>query len=150
MQTEGEKRVERLLRGMGFDFVGANVELQDYPGPVTGEVDLIFESGDTMLLVEVSEGKNLVSNKKWNFFTKWKDGQILEDLKEKLGTQPQRTIRAYFDLRPTPENLGGPEVAGIAGPGTWNRIYYEDDFNRLTESVKRGDHARDDFLADFR
>ena len=149
MQTEGERKVERLLRDMGFGFVGANVVLQDPPKPVVGEVDLIFESGSTMLLVEVSEGRNLISNKKWNFFAKWKDGPALGALKEKLDLWPQRTVRAYFDLRPTPENLGGPEAAGIAGPGSMNRICYREGFDRFADGVERGDYTKDDFLAEF-
>ena len=51
MQTESERKVERLLRDMGFGFVSANVVLQDPPKPIVGEADLIFESGSTMLLV---------------------------------------------------------------------------------------------------
>ena len=31
MQTSGKRKVERLLRDMGFGFVGANVVLQDPP-----------------------------------------------------------------------------------------------------------------------
>ena len=149
MQTEGERKVERLLTDMGFGFVGANVVLQDPPKPVVGEVDLVFESGSTMLLVEVSEGRNLISNKKWNFFGKWGEGPALEALKERLGRRPQRTVRAYFDLRPTPENPGGPEAAGIAGPGSMNRICYQEDFGRLADGVGRGDYTKDDFLADI-
>ena len=148
-RTEGERKVERLLRDMGFDFVGANVVLQNPPKPIVGEVDLVFESGSTMFLVEVSEGKNLISNKKWNFFAKWKGGPALEALKEKLGRRPQRTVRAYFDLRPTPENPGGPEATGIAGPGSMNKIYYQEDFDRLADGIGRGDYTKDDFLAEF-
>ena len=149
MQTEGERKVERLLRDMGFDFVASNVVVPDPPKPAIGEVDLVFESGRTLLLVEVSEGRNLVSNKQWNFFAKWKDGPSLEALKEKLGLEPQRTIRAYFDLRPTPENRGAPETAGITGPRSMNKIYHEEDFGRLTEGVTSGECSKDDFLADF-
>ena len=67
---EAEKKVAGLLLDMGFDFVDSNVMLQDYPKPVVGEVDLVFESGHILLLVEVGTGRNLVSNKKWSFFGK--------------------------------------------------------------------------------
>ena len=149
MQTEGDRKVSCLLQDMGFDVVAENFVLQDYPESAVGEVDLVLESGYTMLLVEVSGGRNAISEKKRKFFDKWKEGPCLERLKKKLGRQPQRTVRAYFDLRPTPENPGEPEVSGIAEPGTMNRIYYGDDFNRFAESVKRGGFAAVDFLADF-
>ena len=147
MPAEGERKVEHLLRDMGFDFVASNVVVQDHPKPIIGEVDLVFESGGTMLLVEVGEGRNLVSNKQWNFFAKWMEGPALEALKAKIDRRPQRTIRAYFDLRPAPENRGAPEAAGITGPGSMNQIYYQEDFNRIAELDAVT--AKGDFLADF-
>ena len=149
MQTEGDRKVGCILRDMGFNTVADNFVLQDYPEPVVGEVDLVLESGHTMLLVEVSEGRNAISKKKRKFFDKWKEGPYLGHLKKKLGRQPQRTVRAYFDLRPAPENPGAPEVSGIARAGTMNKIYYEEDFNRIAEGVKRGNYTVTDFLADF-
>ena len=56
MQTEGEKNVERLLRDVGFGFVASNFVLQDYPAPIVVEVDLVFECGGAILIVEVSGG----------------------------------------------------------------------------------------------
>ena len=69
--------------------------------------------------------------------------------KKRCKLQFQRAVRAYFDLRPEPENPGKAETAGIARPRSMNRIYYEGDFDRLAECVKRGDCSKDDFLADF-
>ena len=79
-----ERKVAYLLSDMGFDLVGSNIILQDYPDPIKGEVDLIFGSGDVLLLVEVSVGKHRISHKKRNFFGKWADGPLVEELKEKL------------------------------------------------------------------
>ena len=73
----------------------------------------------------------------------------METLKERLGMRPQRTIRAYFDLRPRPANPGWPEAAGDAGPGPMNVMYYKEDLDRLTEGVGRGDNTKADFLARF-
>ena len=41
------------------------------------------------------------------------------------------------------------ELENIAESGSMNKIYYEDDFNRLAGNVKRGDYTKDDFFADF-
>ena len=149
MPTAGEKEVERLLRDMGFGFVASNFVLQDYPAPIAGEVDLVFECGGTMLLVEVGRGRHKISAKKKGFFEKWKEGPDLEALKERLGVRPQRTIRAYFDLRPRPANPGWPEAAGASEPGPMNRTFYREDLDRLTEGVAGGQCMKDDFLANF-
>ena len=146
---EAEKKVAGLLLDMGFDFVGSNVVLQDYPKPIVGEVDLVFEFGHTLLLVEVGTGRNLVSNKKWNFFGKWKGGLTVDVLKGQLRRQSSVVARAYFDLRPKPENAGGPEAAGIDEPGSMNWICYQEDFNRLADGVKQGNVTKNDFLAIF-
>ena len=144
-----DRKVAGLLHDMGLDFVRSNAKLENYPEPIRGEVDLIFGTGDAMILVEVGAGRHAISEKKRKFFSKWKDGPNVKDLKKQYNLQYQKTIRAYFDLRPEPENPGLVELENIAGPGSMNKIYYEDDFNRLTGSVKCGDYTKDDFLADF-
>ena len=134
---------------MGLDFVRSNAKLENYPERIRGEVDLIFGTGGTMILVEVGAGRHAISEKKRKFFSKWKDGPNVEDLKKQYNLQYQKTIRAYFDLRQSQRIPGLVELENIAGPGSMNKIYYEDDFNRLTGSVKRGDYTKDDFLTDF-
>ena len=147
--NEEERKVATLLLDMGFGFVGSNVVVQDYPGPVLGEIDLVFESDNILLLVEVGAGKK-PSNKKWNFFGKWEDGPNVDALKKQLCMQSHETARVYFDLRMKPGNVGGPEASGITKPGSRNRICFQEDFDRLADGVKLGEVTRDDFLADFR
>ena len=149
MQTEGDRKVSCLLQDMGFDVVAENFVLQDYPESAVGEVDLVLESGYTMLLVEVSGGRNAISEKKRKFFDKWKEGPVLGALEEKARSATAKDGQGV--LRPPADagESGEPEVSGIAEPGTMNRIYYGDDFNRFAESVKRGGFAAVDFLADF-
>ena len=144
-----DRKVAGLLHDMGLDFVRSNAKLENHPERIRGEVDLIFGTGGTMILVEVGAGRHAISEKKRKFFSKWKDGPNVEDLKKQYNLQYQKTIRAYFDLRPEPENPGLVELENIAGPGSMNKIYYEDDFNRLTGSVKRGDIQRMTFSQDF-
>ena len=98
---------------------------------------------------EVSAGTNSVSRKHRNFFGKWGEMSNVKALKAQLGLQSTRTLRAYFDLRPRPENLGAPEREGVAGPRTMNRIYYQEDFDRLADGVRRGITAGESFLSDF-
>ena len=147
--NEGEEKIATLLSNMGFDLADSNVVLQDYPRPVRGEVDLVYESGGILLLVEVSAGRHRISHKKRNFFGKWADGPLVEELKEKIGRQSHEIRRVYFDLRPRPENIGEPEAMGIDGPGSMNMICFQEDFDRLVDGVKRNGTIKDAFLADF-
>ena len=147
--NDWERKVASLLCDMGLDFVRSNVVLQDYPEPIIGEVDLIFGSGDTMILVEVSTGKHKIGKKKIDSFSKWEDESNVEALKKICGLQYKKTVRAYFDLRPEPENPDRAEVENIAGLGSMNRIYYEGDYDDFAKRVKGKDWSKDDFLADF-
>ena len=146
---EKDRKVAGLLYDMGFDFVRSNAKLENYPEPIRGEVDLIFGTGDTMILVEVGAGRHAISEKKRGFFTKWKDGPNVEDLKKQYNLQYRKTIRVYFDLRPEPENPGLVELENIAGSGSMNRIYYEGDYDDFAGRVKGKGWSKDDFLADF-
>ncbi len=134
---------------MGFDLVGSNIILQDHPDPIKGEVDLVFGSGNVLLLVEVSTGRHRISHKKRNFFGKWAGGPLVEELKEKLGRQSHEIRRVYFDMRPKPENIGEPEATGIDGPGSMNMICFQEDYDHLVDGVKRNGATKDTFLADF-
>ena len=147
--NDGERKVAGLLHDMGLDFVCSDVKLQDYPEPIVGEVDLIFGSGDTMILVEVSTGKHKIGKKKIDSFSKWEDESNVEALKKICGLQYKKTVRVYFDLRPEPENPDRTEVENIAGPGSMNRIYYEGDYDDFAKRVKGKDWSKDDFLANF-
>ena len=150
IRDEHERKVATLLSDMGFGLVDSNVVLQDYPDPVKGEVDLVFESGDILLLVEVGAGRYRISHRKRNFFGKWAGGPLVEELKEKLGRQTHEVRRIYFDMRPKPENMGEPEAMGIDGPESMNMICFQEDFDRLAAGVKQNEATKDGFFADFR
>ena len=143
IDNEGEKKVAVLLSNMGFDLVDFRVEIPDSPKPKIGEIDLVFESGHTLLLIEVSTGKNAISDKQWAFFCKWSNNQAVAALTKRLGKQSHKITRTYFDLRQVPENIGGPEAVGIAKPGSTNMICYQKDFERL------GDRGDEDIKGDF-
>ena len=56
--------------------------LKTTPEPIRGEVDLIFGTGDAMILVEVGAGRHAISEKKRKFFSKWNDGSNVRGLEE--------------------------------------------------------------------
>ena len=148
-RTKEEMEVCVLLSDMGFIHVGHNVVLQDHPSPIKGEVDLIFEYSNILLLVEVSADRHWASEKKRKFFHKWSDGPLLGELKEKIDRRSHEVRRAFFDMRPKPENLGTPEVEGIDGSGTMNKILFQGDFDRLVGDTKQDVVTPEDFLGLF-
>ena len=83
-RTKEEMEVCVLLSYMGFVHVGHNVILQNYLSQIKGEVDLIFEYGNILLLIEVSADRHWTSEKKRKFFHKWSDGPLPGELKEKI------------------------------------------------------------------
>ena len=146
IKDEHERKVAVLLEDIGLDFVDYDVKIFEPPKPVIGEVDLVFESGNTLILVEVSAGRNSISDKQWAFFSKWANDQAIKALVEKIGKQSHPITRVHFHLRPPPSNMGGAEAVGVARPGSRNMICYKDDFDRLTGMVGQDGAMRDDFV----
>ena len=146
IKNEHERKVAILLANMGLDFVDYDVKILEPPEPVIGEIDLVFESDNTLILVEVSAGRNSISDKQWAFFSKWTNYQAIEKLREKIGKQSHVITRIHFHLRPPPSNMGGPEAVGVARPGSGNMICYKDGFDRLASMVEHGDVVKDDFM----
>ena len=148
-RTKEEMTVNVLLSDMGFVHMGHNVILQDHPSQIKGEVDLVFEYGNILLLVEVSADRHWASEKKRKFFHKWSDGPLLGELKERIDRRSHEVRRVFFDMRPEPENPGAPEVNGIDGPGTMNKILFQGDFDRLAADTKQDAVTPEDFLGLF-
>ena len=146
IKNEHERKVAVLLTDIGLDFVDYDVKIFEPPEPVIGEIDLAFESGNTLILVEVSAGRNSISDKQWAFFSKWANDQAIEKLREKIGKQSHAITRIHFHLRPPPSNMGGPEAVGVARPGSGNMICYKDDFDRLASMVEHGGVIKDNFV----
>ena len=144
-----ERKVAVLLYDMGLDFVRSNEEIRDCPEQAIGEVNLIFGSWETMIIVEVGAGRHKISRKKTDFFSKWKDESNIKALKRYCNLQYQKTARVYFDLRPKPENLGLIDMRIGTEAGSMDKIYYEGDYDCFADRVKCKEWAKDDFLADF-
>lgn len=146
---EAELKVANLLQVMGFGLVGHRVKLLDSTGQTIGEIDSVFKCAHTLLIVEVGTGRSSISDKKKGFFDRWEDGPTLDALLKQLGRRPRRTLRVYFDMRPRLSNPGKHDLDGTAGPGTKNRICYQEDFDGFTEGVKSGSVTKNDFLQGF-
>ena len=144
-----ERDVATLLHDMGLDFVCSNKEVRDCPEQAIGEVDLIFGSGDIMIIIEVGAGRHKISRKKENFFSKWKDESNVKALKMYCGLQYQKTAWVYFDLRPKPENPGLADTKIMAETGSMDKIYYKDDYDDFIDRVKGKNWHKNDFLAEL-
>ena len=61
---EAELEVANLLQEMGFGLVDRNVKVLGDTGQTIGEIDSIFKCAHTLLIVEVSTGRNLITKKR--------------------------------------------------------------------------------------
>ena len=134
---------------MGLDFVCSNEEIRDRSEQAIGEADLIFGSGDIMIIVEVGISRHKISRKKEDFFSKWKDELNVKALKRHCGLQYQKTAWVYFDLRSKPENPGLADTKIMAETGSMDKIYYKDDYEGFIDRVKGKSWHKNDFLAEL-
>jgi len=108
ISNPAERRVARLLRDVGLEFVAANSMFYDAGHVPTAEVDLVFASGGTTWIVEVSENRQLQGRrKKRKRLREWatKEGAARIAAKHEL---PKRNdVRlVYFDMSARPEGAG--------------------------------------------
>lgn len=142
-----EELVEKFLTGLGLKKIECECDNIIMDGKMQiGEIDLLFEHKDCLLIVEVSTKKALDNPKKNYFFSKWSDGHNLRKLRKqcKLGTKP--TYRVYFDrVTATPENHAGLDHITARRKG--NKVVYKDRYAEFEKYLERGKpYARRRFL----
>lgn len=135
ISNPAERRVARLLRDVGLEFVAANSRFYDAAHVPTAEVDLVFASGGTTWIVEVSENSQAQGKrKKRKRLREWatKEGAARIAAKHEL---PERNdIRlVYFDMSARPEGA----VARNPGERDGVTILYREHVLGLERAVRR-------------
>jgi len=137
MNNDEERNVANLLLDLGLTFVDANVRRGESPQEYLGEIDSLFTWNEYLFLIEVSKEKNS-NEKKFTFFTKWADNEILELITKPRMLQSKKIIRVYFDLSTkTPENKS-PYLQILTRPHRMNKVAYLDDYENFLNFVKSG------------
>jgi Holliday junction resolvase-like predicted endonuclease len=136
MNNDEERNVANLLIDLGLTFVDSNVRLGDSQKEYLGEIDSLFTSNSYLFLIEVSKEKSS-NEKKFTFFTKWADKDILEIITNQYKLQLEKVIRVYFDLSTkTPENRS-PYLQILTRPDKMNKVAYRDDYENFWNFTKK-------------
>ena len=137
MNNDEERNVADLLLELGLTFVDANVRRGESPQEYLGEIDSLFTWNEYLFLIEVSKERNS-NEKKFTFFTKWADNEILELITKPRMLQSKKIIRVYFDLSTkTPENKS-PYLQILTRPHRMNKVVYLDDYENFLNFAKSG------------
>lgn len=136
MITNEERNVANLLLALGLTFVDSNKKIGESQNEYLGEIDLLFTCNGDLFLVEVSKEKSS-NEKKFSFFTKWADKDILEMITNQYKLQSKKVIRVYFDLSTkTPENKS-PYLQILTKPHKRNKVAYLDDYESFLRFAKK-------------
>ena len=148
MRTDEERDVANLLLDLGLTLVDSNAEFGEPQNERIGEIDSLFTSNDYLFVIEVNTEKNS-NEKKFSFFTKWADSDILEMITDRYQLQPKKVIRVYFDLSTkTPINKS-PYLQVLIKPTKMNKVAYRDDYENFLNFSRKTESGTGDFFLDW-
>lgn len=137
MITNEERNVANLLLDLGLTFVDSNKKIGESQNEYLGEIDLLFTCNGDLFLVEVSKEKSS-NEKKFSFFTKWADKDILEMITNQYKLQPKKVIRVYFDLSTTTPIVNrSPYLQILTKSGKMNKVAYLDDYEKFLNYARK-------------
>ena len=124
IENKDERKVAEFLRDLGFHLIDSNLKIGEKQEQLLGEIDLLYEFQNYLFIIEV--GKEKTSNKKkFAFFTKWTDKDILKWITKKCQVKPKKIVRIYFDLGTrTPEQNISPMLDMITKKSKMNLVVY--------------------------
>lgn len=133
-----ERDVANLLLDLGLDIIDANVKVGKVQHELLGEIDSLFRIKDYLFLVEASKEKTS-NEKKFSFFTKWQDKDILRLITEPYNLDVKIIFRIFFDQStPQPQNKS-PYLLALTKPGKYNKVVYRNDYELFLEHVGKSD-----------
>jgi DGQHR domain-containing protein len=148
-KNETERRVGDLLTHMGLTLVGVDAEVQGESGRLIGEVDLVCQFEDVILLAEVTHRARAETVKVDRFFTRWLDNTNLNRLLNICGLPAQPVVRVFFEMNQDRPPLEPESLAQyLQRSNEPCSIIYKDDFQYFLTSLGLiGRWAVNDFLA---
>lgn len=151
IRDENEKKVARFLQKLGFEFIECNLKVGDLEHQLLGEIDLIYKFQNYLFLVEVSkEGK--ANEKRFAFFIKWVDSDVLKWITKKYQLRSAKIIRIYFEMQAKkPTNFPSKLLQTMTKKGKMNMVVYSDRYEILEGILQKdSQNARNEFLEDVK
>ena len=144
IENEDEKKVARFLLNLELEFIDCNLQIGELKHNLLGEIDLLYKFQDYLFLIEVSKKTN-ANEKRFGFFTKWTDEDILKWITEQYKLQPKKIFRIYFEMNAQkPQSFPSPLLEKMTKKGKRNLVIYSNQFENL-EKINSND-ARNEFL----
>ena len=145
-KTEGEKIVNKLFLDLNFDFIDCNIILKNN----LGEIDGLFKlKDDYLFILEVSDEKEISSQKIGEFFSKWSDGDNIEIILNQYPIPRQIDVIKIFISYKNETPSKGPikESLKYHFKDHSNKILYGDDIEYFQKSFSIiGKWAKNDLL----
>lgn len=149
MITNEERNVANLLLDLGLTFVDSNKKIGDSQNEYLGEIDSLFTYDGDLFFVEVSKEKSS-NEKKFSFFTKWADKDILEMITNQYKLQPKKVIRVYFDLSTTTPTVNrSPYLQILTKPNKMNKVAYLDDYEKFLNYASKTESGDGNFFLEW-
>lgn len=150
IKDENERKVAEFLRKLGFEFIECNLKVGEYEHQLLGEIDLLYKFQDYLFLVEVSKEKK-ANEKRFAFFTKWVDKDVLQWITKQYQLQPKKIMRVYFEVyAKEPQDFVSPLLKNMTRKGTMNKVVYSDRLEIFENILQdNSQEARHEFLKDL-
>jgi len=150
IKDENERKVAKFLLKLGFEFVECNLEIGEFKHNLLGEIDLMYKFRDFLFLVEVSKEKG-ANEKRFAFFTKWADKDILKWIVDKYQLRPKKIIRVYFEMQgKKPDNFASPFLEKMTKKGKMNKVVYSEKYGIFESDLQiNSKDVRQEFLKEL-
>ena len=150
IENTDERKVAEFLLRLGFDFVDCNLKIGELQHQLFGEIDSLYKFQNQLFLIEVSK-KRGANEKRFAFFTKYADIDVIKLIIKKYNLRPKRIIRIYFEMQAKkPEKYESLFLKTMTKKDKWNKIVYSERFdyfeNRLQKDI---DDTRSEFLKEI-
>lgn len=150
IENPNERKVAEFLLKLGLDFVDCNLKIGEHQHQLFGEIDSLFKFQNHLFLIEVSKEKG-ANEKRFAFFTKWADQDVLKWITKKYNLRPKKIIRVYFEMQAKkPEKYESPFLKMMTKKDKWNKVLYSERFDHFENNLLNNiEHTRDEFLKEL-
>jgi len=150
IENANERKVAEFLLKLGLDFVDCNLKIGELQHQLFGEIDSLYKFQNHLFLIEVSKKKG-ANEKRFAFFTKYADIDVIKLITKKYNLRPKKIIRVYFEMQAKrPEKYESLFLKTMTKKDKWNRVLYSERFDHFEISLQNNiDDTREEFLKEL-